>query len=153
MAGANKVRTGDADVYEAVDVVNGGQLVVPKAGATNANVQGVTPAGDAAVNVLGVAARRAEPVADQNLSSTDGDGYPVVYPNTVNELTTVYKHAVVSVTYTAAAVGFGVKLAAAASGNVRAFVAGTDPVDSVVGECRVVGGMGSGGGAGLALIY
>lgn len=153
MSGANKVRTGDADVYEAVAVVNGGQLVVPATGATNASVQGITVAGDAAVNVLGVAARLAEPVANQDLSGTDSDGYPVVYPNPVNELTTVYKHAVVAVTYTAAAVGFGAKLAAAAGGKVRAFVAGTDPVDAMVGECRVVGGMGSGGGSGLALIY
>lgn len=153
MAGVNKTRKGHDDVYEAVAVVNGGNLVVPVAGATNASVQGIEPAGDAAVNVLGVAARRAEPVADQSLATTDGDGYPVAFPNPVNELTTVYKQAVLDVVYTAAAVGFGEKLAAAANGEVRKFVAGTDPVDAMVGECRVVGGMGSGGGTGKAFIY
>lgn len=153
MAGVTKVRTGEDDVYEATEVIEGGQLVVPATGATNPGKQGAAVAGDAAVNVLGVASRRAEPVADQDLESTDGDGYPVVYPNSVNELFTVYKQAVVPVQYTAAAAGYGVKLAAAAAGKVRAYVAGTDPVDSVVGECRVVGGMGAGGGTGLALIY
>lgn len=154
MAGVNKVRTGDADVYEAVGAtVNGGQLVVPVTGATNAGVQGIEAAGDAAVNVLGVAARTAIPVADANLEGTDANGYPVTNVSTINELTTVYKHAVVAVTYTAAAVAFGAKLAAAANGGVRAFVAGTDASDAVVGECRVVGGMGAAGGTGLALIY
>lgn len=153
MAGINKVVTGDADVYEAVAVVDGGKLVVPAAGATLPGKQGITTAGDAATNVLGVAARRAEPVASQNLTSTDADGYPVVYPNPVSELTTVYKNAVVNVTYTAVAVAFGVKLAAAASGNVRAWVSGTDPAHAIIGECRVVGGMSGAGGKGLALIY
>lgn len=152
MAGVNKVRKGHDDVYEAVAVVQGGQLVVPAAGATNAGVQGITVAGDAAKNVLGVAARLAEPVADQGLAATDGDGYPVAYPNPVNELTAVYKDCVVPVTYTAAAVGFGAKLVAAASGAVRAF-GGTDTADMIVGECRVVGGMGAAGGTGLAYIY
>jgi hypothetical protein len=153
MASANKVRSGDADTYEATVVIEGGLLVVPAAGATISGVQGIAVAGDAATNVLGVTAQRAEPAANQDLTGTDSDGYPFTNVNTVDELTTVYKHAVVSVTYTAAAVGFGAKLAAAANGAVRAFVAGTDPSDAVVGECRVIGGMGSGGGAGLALIY
>lgn len=152
MAGVNKVRIGHDDVYEATAVVEGGQLVVPAAGATNAGVQGIAVAGAAATNVLGVAARRAEPVANQNLATTDGDGYPVAYPNPVSELTTVYKGCVVEVTYTAAAVGFGDKLVAAANGAVAA--AGATPdAREVVGECRVVGGMGAAGGKGLAYIY
>lgn len=154
MAGVNKVRIGHDDVYEAVDPVQGGQLVVAKAGATNPGVQGITPAGAGALNVLGVAARAAEPLADQNLSGTDSDGYPVAYPNPVNELTAVYKRAVVPVTYAAVAVGFGNKLKAAANGTVTPFVDGTDTDASlIVGECRVVGGMGAGGGVGLAYIY
>lgn len=153
MTAIPKTAQGDDDVYEAVDVVDGGQLVVPKTGATNPGKQGITPAGDAALLVLGVAARRAEPVASQNLVSTDGDGYPVTYPNPVNELTTVYKHCKVKVQYTAAAVGFGVKLCAAANGKVRAWVSGTDNVASIIGECRVVGGMSAAGGWGLAYIY
>lgn len=153
MAGVNKVRVGNDDIYEATVVIAGGQLVVPNAGATNAGVQGIKVAGAGATDVLGVAAREAEPVANQNLASTDGDGYPVAYPNPVNELTAVYKGCVVPVTYTAVAVAFGKKLKAAANGAVAAWVSGTDASDLIVGECRVVGGMGSGGGTGLALIY
>lgn len=153
MAGVNKNRQGEDDVYEATVVIDGGQLVIPATGATNAGVQGIAVAGAGAQNVLGVAARRAEPVASQNLTSTDGDGYPVAYPNPVSELTTVYKRAVVEVTYAAVAAGFGVKLKAAANGTVTPLVVGTDADCIAVGECRVVGGMGAGGGKGFAYIY
>lgn len=152
MAGISKVRVGNDDIYEAVAVVDGGQLVIPASGATNPGLQGINVAGDGADTCLGVAARRAEPVADQGLTGTDADGFPVAYPNPVNELTAVYKNAVVEVTYTAAAVGFGAKLAAAANGAVRAWASADGP-ESIVGECRVVGGMGAAGGTGLALIY
>lgn len=152
MAGVNKSRIGHDDVYEAVAVVNGGQLVVPAAGATNPGKQGIAPAGAGATDVLGVAARRAEPVADQSLSGTDADGYPIAYANPVNELTTVYKGCVVKVTYTAAAVAFGAKLVAAANGEVAAAGAAPDARE-LVGECRVVGGMGAAGGVGDAYIY
>lgn len=152
MAGVNKSRHGADDVYEAVAVVEGGQLVVPAAGATNPGKQGIAVAGDGADNCLGVAARRAEPVASQGLSGTNSDGYPFLNVNPVNELTTVYKRCVTKVTYTAAAVAFGAKLASAANGHVRAWVAADGP-ESMVGECRVVGGMGAAGGVGDALIY
>lgn len=153
MSGINKVSHGHDQVFEAVAVVNGGQLVVPTTGATNPGVQGVTVAGDAAVNVVGVAARRAEPVANQNLTGTDPDGFPVTYPNPVNELTAVYRQAIVPVTYTAVAVSYGTKLCAAASGAVRAWVSGTDPASAIVGECAQPGGVSSAGGTALAYIY
>lgn len=153
MAGVTKVRTGDADTYEATAVVNGGQLVVPAGTATNPGKVGVGPAGAKAANVLGVASRRAEPVANQNLTGNDSDGYPYVYPNPVNELVTVYKHAVVPVTYTAAAVAYGAKLVSAAAGAVQAYTAGTDDPQLIVGECREPGGVGAAGGTALALIY
>lgn len=153
MSGVVKTRIGDDDIYEATAVVNGGDLVIPSGVATNASLQGVAQAGATALNVLGVAARRAEPVGSQNLSGTDADGYPIAYPNPVNELTTVYKHCVTTVVYTAVAVAFGVKLKAAANGQVAAWVSGTDSSAAVIGECRVVGGMGAGGGKGLAYIY
>ncbi len=152
MAGITLIRVGHDDVYEATVVIEGGQLVIPASGAVNASVQGIAVAGDAATTVLGVAARRAEPIANQSLVGTDGDGYPVAYANPVNELTAVYKGAVVPVTYTAAPCAFGAKLAAAAAGKVRAWVAG-DGANAIVGQCRVVGGMGSGGGVGQAYIY
>jgi hypothetical protein len=151
MAGNNVIETGDAHVYEATAVVDGGMLVVPSGTATNPGMQGIAKAGDAAVNVLGVAARRAEPLASQSLSTTDADGYPVTYPNPVNELTTVYKHRVVRVTYTAVAVAFGVKLCAAANGQVRAWVSGTDPASAIVGESRDA--VPSSGGSYRAFIY
>lgn len=153
MTAVTKYVTGDADVYEATEVIDGGLLVIPASGATNPGKQGIAKAGATALNVLGVTARRAEPVANQGLTGTDGDGYPTVYPNPVNELTTVYKNCVVDVTYTAVAVGFGVKLKAAAAGQVAAWVSGTDSSAAVVGECRVVGGMSSAGGVGKAYIY
>lgn len=152
MTGVPKTRKGDDDVYEAVAVVREGRLVVPAAGATNPGKQGVTEAGAGATNVLGVSARRAEPVGNQNLTGTDADGYPYVNPNPVNELTTVYKAAVVKVTYSAAAVGFGDKLIAAANGTVAPAAAAAD-VRTIVGECRVVGGMSAAGGVGFAYIY
>lgn len=152
MTGVPKVRIGHDDTYEATVAIDGGVLVIPATGATNPGVQGIAIAGDAAKNVLGVTSRRAEPVANQNLTGTDADGYPFVNVNPVNELVTVYKRAVVKVTYTAAAVAYGVKLAAAANGAVRAWASADGP-DAVVGECRVVGGMSSAGGAGLAYIY
>lgn len=153
MTGNNKNRQGDDDIYEATVVIAEGLLVVPAAGAVNPGVQGIALAGATALNVLGVTARRSEPVANQALTATDGDGYPVVYPNPVSELTAVYKHCVATVTYTAVAVAYGVKLKAAANGQVAAWVSGTDSSAAVIGECRVVGGMSSAGGKGFAYIY
>ena len=153
MAGVPKTRIGHDDVYEAVSAVDGGQLVVPAAGATNPGKQGIQPAGAGASDVLGVASRRAEPTPLTQSPTTDSDGYPTLAVNPVNELVTVYKRCVIDVTYTAAAVAFGQKLKSAAGGKVAAWVSGTDAADLIVGECRVVGGMGSGGGVGKAYIY
>lgn len=156
MSGVPKTRHGHDDVYEATAVIDGGLLVVPAAGATNPGVQGIAVAGAAAANVLGVTARRAEPVANQSLTGTDADGYPVAYPNPVNELVTVYKRAVLDVTYASGtAVAFGQKLQSAANGQVTAYSDATGSGDpaTIVGECRVVGGMGTGGGKGKAYIY
>lgn len=161
MSGVVKSRIGDDDVYEATAIVNGGDLVVPSGTATNPDKQGIAQAGAAAANVLGVAARRAEPVGSQSLSGTDADGYPIAYPNPVNELTTVYKHCVTDVVYAAGtAVPFGAKLQAAANGQVTLWAAqgatyaqGAGNANQIVGECRVIGGMGTGGGKGKAYIY
>lgn len=158
MAAINKVRKGDDDIYEAAGsaAISGGSLVVPHSGATNAGVQGIDTAGAAAADVLGVAARDAIPVASQTTVTTDADGFPIVNPDQPNELTAVWRGCVVSVTYAAGtAVAFGQKLQSAASGEVTAYSDATGSGDpaTIVGECRVVGGMGTGGGAGLALIY
>jgi len=154
MAGINKVSHGHDDVYEAVGgTVLGGAVVIPQAGATNPGKQGINTAGANSALVLGVAARLAIPVASANTSGqNNGEGYPYAYADPVNELTTVYKQAVVPVVYTAAEVGFGQKLASAANGKVQAW-ANTLTADTIIGECRVVGGMNSAGGVGLAYIY
>lgn len=157
MAAINKVRKGDDDIYEAAGAaaISGGHLVVPHSGATNAGVQGIDTAGAAAANVLGVAARDAIPVGLQTTVGTDADGFPIVNPDQPNELTAVWKGCVVPVTYTAAAVAYGAKLQAAAGGAVAAYsdTSGAGDPATIVGECRVVGGMGAAGGVGLALIY
>jgi hypothetical protein len=153
MAGIVKVAHGDDDVYEATTTVDGGMVVIPSGTATHPELQGIAPATAGATNVLGVAARRAVPVGSQATTGTDSDGYPYAAPNVANELTTVYKACKVPVTYTAAAVAFGKKLKAAANGQVALWVSGTDAADLIIGECRVIGGMGSGGGVGLAYIY
>lgn len=154
MGSINKVRVGNDDVYEATEPVAAGDLVVPASGATISGKQGVAVAGAAAVNVLGVASESADTDANLSDSGTGDDGYPVTTVHQVDPLVTVYKGAVVEVTYTAAAVGYGDKIVAAANGEVAAYDSvAPDPVGSIVGECRVVGGMGSGGGKGLALIY
>lgn len=152
MAGVNKVRIGNDDIYEATEVIAGGLLVEAAAGATNAGVQGIKKAVASSKVALGVTARLAEPVLNQDLATTDGDGYPVAYPNPVSELTAVYKGCVVPVTYTASAVAFGAKLMSAGAGLVEAAPAATD-AQEIVGECREVGGVGAGGGVALALIY
>lgn len=155
MTAVNQRAVGHDDVYEAGSAVDGGQMVVPANGtAVNPGKQLIGPAGDAAKNCLGVAFRKAIPVGSQaDLTFNDPDGYPAVFGNEqVNELTTVYKRRVVAVTYTAAAVGFGAKLACAANGAVRAWVSADGP-DAIVGECRVVGGMSAAGGTGFAYIY
>lgn len=152
MAGVNKNRIGHDDVYEATEDIAGGLLVVPADGATLPGKQGIAVAGDGADDVLGVSSRLAKVTPEVTEPTTDADGYPVTEVNPVNELVTVYKRCVMDVTYTAAAVEFGVKLAAAANGEVRAWVAADGP-ESIVGECRVVGGMGAAGGVGKAYIY
>ena len=153
MAGTNKRVVGDDEVYEATNiVVPSGVVVIPHTGTpVNAGKQGITVAGDAAKNVLGVSAARAVPVSLQVTSGTDADGYPVAMPFVDNELVTVYAHGVVNVTYTAVAVAYGAKLAAAANGQVRAWIT-ADGADAIIGVCKVVGGMSAAGGVGLMKI-
>ena len=154
MASTPKHSHGADEVYEAVDAVLAtGVLVIPSTTATtNPGLQGVKVATDAALNVLGVSASSAVPVANQTTTGNDSDGYPYVAPDMVNELVTVYSACVINVTYTAVAVAYGAKLCAAANGAVRAWVSGTDSPAAIVGTCRVPGGMSSAGGTGLAKI-
>ena len=151
MSGFNKVSHGDDQTYEAVDAaLAGGVLVIPSTTATvNAGLQGVKVATAGALNVLGVSARSALPVANQTTSGTDSDGFPIVSPNQVSELLTVYSKGVFNLTFTAVAVAHGTRLKAAAGGAVAAFVHGTDDPSMVIGYCVQPGGVSSAGGLGL----
>jgi hypothetical protein len=151
----NPRTTGDADVYEAVDAnLIAGVFVIPSATATESGLQGVAVAGNAAKNVVGVSAKSAVTAANRAAeeNGTLTDGYPFTDASVPDATLTVYRRKVVPVTYTAAAVGFGAKIASAAAGQARAWVTGDGP-DAIVGECRVVGGMSSAGGVGLAYLY
>lgn len=147
---------GADEAYEAVDAnLAAGVLVIPSTTATVSGLQGIKVATDAVVTVLGVSANSAVTHANQAAAQvgTEGYGYPFVDASVPSELVTVYRRCIALVTYTAVAVTFGTKLCAAASGSVRAWVSGTDNVASIIGECRVVGGISSAGGLGLAYIY
>lgn len=159
MPGVAKIRSGDQDVtYEAVDAnVAGGQLVVPSTTTTESGCQGATPAGANATNVLGVASADAVTKANRDALTTSTTGGPGAYPLTdvsVPPATfTVYEHAETLVNYLAGtAVPYNAPIKAAAVGQVTLWVAGTDAPERAVGRCRVIGGMGTGGGAGHALI-
>lgn len=146
---------GDALTYEAVDAnLAAGLLVIPSTTATESGLQGIKAGTDAAKTVLGVSARSAVTAANRAAQETgnETDGYPFADVSIPNATLTVYRRKVVPVTYTAVAVGFGAKLAAAAAGAVRAWVSG-DGADAIIGECRVVGGISSAGGVGYAYIY
>lgn len=159
MAGVPKIRGGDVDrTYEAVDAnVAGGQLVIPSTTATESGEPGATPAGAAATNVLGVAATDAVTAANRAALVSSSGGGPGAYPYTDTSVPpatfTAYNHCETKVQYLAGtAVPFNSPLKAAASGQVTLFVVGTDAFEKYVGRCRVVGGMGTGGGAGVAYI-
>lgn len=153
MSAIVKVSHGDDQPYEAVDAnLASGVLVIPSTTATVSGLQGIKVATDAAVNVLGVSANSCITEANQAALAmgTDGSGFPFVNPSVEGAKTTVYSHAILTLTYTAVAVAYGVRLCSAAAGAVRAWVSGTDPASSVIGWCAQPGGVSSAGG--LALV-
>jgi hypothetical protein len=154
MSAIQKVSKGDDQVYEAVTAnLAAGVLVIPSTSATVSGLQGIVVAADAAKNVLGVSAKSCVTEANRAAAEqgTLSDGYGFTDVSVPNATTTVFSHGVVPVTYTAVAVPYGAKLAAAAGGAVRAWIAADGP-DAIVGHCRVVGGMSAAGGVGLAFI-
>ena len=155
MSAITKVSHGDDQTYEAVDAdLAAGVLVIPSTTATSSGLQGIKVATDAAVNVLGVSAKSCVTAANQAADSVgnEGYGYPFVDASVPTALTAVYSHAIVPLTYTAAAVAYGAKLCAAASGHVRAWVSGTDPASSIIGYCAQPGGVSSAGGVALVRV-
>lgn len=148
MSAIVKISHGDDEVYEAVDAnLAAGVFVVPSNTATQSGNQGINASGDAAKNVVGVTAKSTVTAANQDADAQANsvDGYPAIYVGGVSPLTTVYSHAIVEVTYTAAAVAFGAKVAAAANGEARAWVT-ADGADAIVGTCAQVGGVSAAGG-------
>lgn len=143
--------SGREDVYEVVDAnLAAGLLVIPSTTATSTGLQGVKVATDSATTVLGATAKATITAANQAAASTPTlDGYPGVDASVPLATTTVFSDGVVPLTYTAVAVAYGVRLCAAASGAVRAWVSGTDHADAIIGWCAQVGGVGSGGGVAL----
>lgn len=155
MSAINKVSSGDDLTYEAVDAnLAAGVLVIPSTTATVSGLQGIKVATDAAVNVLGVSAKSCVTEANQAAAAAGNEsyGYPFVDVSVPTSRTAVWSHGVMPVTYTAVAVAYGARLCAAANGEVRAWVSGTDPADSVIGWCAQPGGVSAAGGVALARI-
>lgn len=143
-------------VYEAVDAnLAGGLMVVPSTTATESGLQGIKAAGDAAKNALGISAKDCVTAANRDALSEGTGAAPLSAPFVDNSVpsatTTVYNMAVGLLTYTAAAVAYGAKLACAANGAVRAWVA-ADGADAMIGWCAQPGGVSAAGGPGLARI-
>lgn len=150
-----KVSHGDDQVYEAVDAdLAAGVLVIPSTTATQSGLQGIKAATDAAVNVLGVSSRSAVTAANQaaDEEGTNSFSFPFADVSVPQPTLTVYSHAIVPLTYTAVAVAYGVKLCAAASGHVRAWVSGTDPASAIIGWCAQPGGVSGAGGVALVRV-
>lgn len=153
MGSINKSQVGDDLTFEAVDAnLAAGVLVIPSTTATHSGLQGIKVATDAAVNVLGVSARSAVTFANQaaaQAGASGADGYPFVDPAIPDATLTVYSRGIVPILFTAVAVAYGIKLCAAASGSVRAWVAGTDVPSAIIGHCANPGGVSSAGVVGL----
>ena len=150
---AERLRSGPI-TYEATSNLTGGQVVIPSGVATqDPSLQGVQPAGDAALNVVGVANKDAVAVANQAGFAQGTTGYPGSFPvldASVPSATVACPHDAVKVTY-AGACAYGAKICSAANGAVRAWVSGTDSPAAVIGRCAQPGGVAS-AGAGLARI-
>lgn len=117
------------------------------------NLPNVKAATDASVKVLGVALKDTLVGTISGDATTDTYGFPILDVSVPERTTTVERGGVYPVTYTAAAVLFGVKLCTAANGKVRAWVSGTDTPASIIGECAEPAGVSSSGGVAKALIY
>lgn len=139
--------------YEALTNIVGGNLLIPQTGATSTGLQGAQPAGDAAANCIGVAAKDALTLANQTAATTGttGQGFPLLDVSAPEITTAAYTDVVIPVVYAAGAVAYGAAICCAAAGKVRAWVSGTDAVASRIGWCAQPGGT-AGGIVGLARI-
>lgn len=151
--------------YEALDNITGGQLVVPKAGTTSdPSLGGCTFSGDAAVNVLGVAAKDAVSLANRAALESSTLGGPGAYFDTnvaVPDATVVAYNDVVGKFQFTTATALGDPICAAdntvagttpgAAGKVRKWLTGTDSPAAIIGSCQQPGGVAA-GAVGLARV-
>lgn len=150
MANLNK-RSDGALVFECTDAnVAGGLMCIPSTTATTITgvLGGYKVAGDAAVNAIGVSLSDAVTAANFASLSSFVSSDPGLYANTnvsVPGITSTVDDAGFYVLQaTAVAIAAGIKICCAASGAVRAWVSGTDPVSSIIG--RTAAAVSSAGG-------
>lgn len=127
MSGVNPVLWDGPDTVTVNVAVTGGQLVMPDTGGK------VKPATAGAATVLGVAMEDGAPVSSQT---------PLNYSIARPEIAIAYGDVDVRVTYAASA-NWGVKLKAAANGQVTPWISGTDAADLIVGVCTEPAGVSS----------
>jgi hypothetical protein len=127
MSGVNPVLWDGPDTMPVNVAVTGGQLVMP-----DSTTGKVKPATASATTVLGVALADAAPTSSQSATN-----FSTARP----EVAVAYGDVDVRVTY-AANCAWGVKLMAAANGQVTPYVAGT--ADMIVGICTEPAGATSG---------
>lgn len=127
MSGVNPVLWDGPDTMPVNVAVTGGQLVMP-----DSTTGKVKPATAGATTVLGVALADAAPTSSQS---------PTNFSTARPDVAVAYGDIDVRVTY-AANSAWGVKLMAAANGQVTPYVAGT--ADMIVGICAEPAGVSSG---------
>lgn len=127
MSGVNPVLWDGPDTMPVNVAVTGGQLVMP-----DSTTGKVKPATAGATTVLGVALADAAPTSSQS---------PTNFSTARPDVAVAYGDIDVRVTYAANA-AWGVKLMAAANGQVTPYVAGT--ADMIVGICAEPAGVSSG---------
>lgn len=128
MAGTYPYQQDGPATFTVNATVTGGQLVMP-----DSTTGKVKPATAGAATVLGVALSDASP-AGTGTNLDFGTNRPTVAVQRGADCRVVY----------AANAAFGVRLKAAASGQVTPWVSGTDAADLIVGQCMEPAGVTSG---------
>lgn len=129
MSGVNPNLFEGPDTVTVNVAVTGGQLVMP-----DSTTGKVKPATAGATTVLGVALEDGAPTSSQT---------PLNFSVARPEIAVAYGDVDINVTYAATA-AWGVKLKAAANGQVTPWVSGTDAADLIVGVCTAPAGVTSG---------
>lgn len=140
MSGVTRIRQHAAAVtypVKANTTIRGGQLV-------EATTGGVQPASAGSKTVLGVAQKDGFGAGAITATTTSDAGQPFIDVSGPNPSNVTAEKGFFKVTYASNA-AFGDPLKAAANGQVTKWVSGTDTdVNTIVGYCKVVGGVTSG---------